>query len=843
MKCPNCSLDNPDTQRFCGECGTPIDGNPPAAPGDPDLTETQFVPAIELRTGAVFAGRYQVIEELGAGGMGRVYRVLDRKLDEEVALKLIKYDLAYDRKTLERFRDELKTTRQVVHKNVARLFDLNEAGGIPYITMEYVRGENLRRLIKKVGRLDAAQAVRFATQICRGLAEAHRRDIVHRDLKPHNIMIDEDGSALVMDFGLARLMSSVERTEKGAVEGTPAYVSPEQIEGQAADRRSDLYSLGIVLYEMVTGHPPFKADSPGALAMKHLTELPRNPRETNPDVPAALSRVIMKCLEKRPERRYQSAEQVLTDLGRVEQELSTGSIPVTPTDVPEEPVDPAPTRKRILRLAIGFVALAAIYGVYRFLIPPGPFNPSIAVLLDREEEAPPELGNLPRGLQKNIIEKLSSIPRLRVIPWEAVAGYDPQGLSDKKIGADLGARHLLRLNFRQVDHDLRLTAKLIDARLGKTIQPFLLDKPMEDYLLLEDQLTEDIAKALRVRLVEERLNKIKEGKPKNLEAYIHFLDGTKLLEGRKDTAQAITHFERAIEIDPRYALAYWGLGNGFEQRFNSPDEGGRSEDRERMFRAYRLAHDYDPNAPETNLGLGWAYFNERDNTAAFNHFRKAVKLDPGNYTVNLDAGAFLRSLGLYDAAHKHLARAARLNPLDPEPLIQMAQGRAYMGRHDKARDLLEKAVLLAPDKLEGLNAYAAQLAVTGRFEEAERTIASAQTIDRKGRKLFFVKALLAAARGERPKALEFLELLKALEKPTLEEVRIYLLLGMKDEAIRSIEAGIERGFAERGMYLYGYPCLSSNPSFKALRGDPRFEDILKKQKARYQNELKKLEKL
>jgi eukaryotic-like serine/threonine-protein kinase len=756
MKCPNCSLDNPDTQRFCGDCGTPIDGNPPAAPGDPDLTETQFVPAIELRTGAVFAGRYQVIEELGAGGMGRVYRVLDRKLDEEVALKLIKYDLAYDRRTLERFRDELKTTRQVVHKNVARLYDLNEAGGIPYITMEYVRGENLRRLIKKVGRLDAAQAVRFATQICRGLAEAHRRDIVHRDLKPHNIMIDEDGSALVMDFGLARLMSSVERTEKGAVEGTPAYVSPEQIEGQAADRRSDLYSLGIVLYEMVTGHPPFKADSPGALAMKHLTELPRNPRETNPDVPAALSRVIMKCLEKSPERRYQSAEQVLTDLDRVEREISTGSIPVPPKDGPEEKTGTPPgIGKHIMRLAIGFVALAAIYGVYRFLIPPGPFDPSIAVLLDREEEAPPELGNLPRGLQKNIVEKLSSIPRLRVIPWEAVAGYDAQGLPDKKIGADLGARHLLRLNFRQVDHDLRLTAKLIDARLGKTTQPFLLDKPMEDYFLLEDQLTEHIAKALRVRLIEERLSKIKEGKPKNLEAYIHFLDGMNLLESDKDSARAIANFERAIEIDPRYALAHWGLGNAYEARYNSAADGGRSEDLERMFQAYRLAYDYDPNSPETNLGLGWAYFNERDNAAAFNHFRKALKIDPGNYTVNKDAGAFLRSLGLYDAAQKYLARAARLNPLDPEPLIQMAQGRAYLGQHGKARDLLKKAVLLAPDNILCLNAYAAQLAVTRRFEEAERAIASAETIDRKGRKLFFVRALLAAARGERQKAWSF----------------------------------------------------------------------------------------
>jgi adenylate cyclase len=398
----------------------------------------------------------------------------------------------------------------------------------------------------------------------------------------------------------------------------------------------------------------------------------------------------------------------------------------------------------------------------------------------------------------------------------------------------------LRLNLRQVDHALRLTANLIDAARGEIVQPFILDRPMEDYPLLEDSLTEHISKALNVRLVQERLSKIKERKTKNLEAYVHFLDGVKLLEADKNTAQAIEHFEKAIGIDPRYALAYWGLGNAFEQRYNSAAEGGRSEDRERMFQAYRMAYDYDMSSPETNLGLGWAYFNEQDNAAAFEHFRKALKLDPGSFTVNKDAGAFLRSLGLYDAAYKHLARAARLNRLDPEPLIQMAQCQAYMGRHKKARDLLEKAVLLAPDNLAGLNAYAAQLAVTGRFEEAERTIASAEAIDRKGLKLLFVKALLAAARGERPKALE---LLNALERPTREEVRVYLLLGMKDEAIRSIEAGIERGFAERSMYLYGYPCLSSNPCFKALRGEPRFENILKTQKAHYLKELKKLEKL
>jgi serine/threonine-protein kinase len=227
MKCPNCALENPDTQHFCGDCGTPLIGAATPEPADADLTATQFVPCVELRTGDVFAGRYQVIEELGAGGMGQVFRVLDRKLDQEVALKLVKYDIAAEPKSLERFRDELKNARLIVHKNVARPFDLNESDGVHYITMEYVRGENLKRLIKQVGRLDAKQTITIAAQVCQGLAEAHRQRIVHRDLKPQNIMIDEDGGAKILDFGLSKLTTVAERPEKGAIPGTPAYISPE----------------------------------------------------------------------------------------------------------------------------------------------------------------------------------------------------------------------------------------------------------------------------------------------------------------------------------------------------------------------------------------------------------------------------------------------------------------------------------------------------------------------------------------------------------------------------------------------------------------------------------------
>jgi serine/threonine protein kinase len=296
-------------------------------------TETLRVPPPapdELPRGSLFADRYEIIEDLGQGGMGKVYKAFDAKVRERIAIKLIRPAIASEPATLERFHHELKTARQIVHKNVCRMFDIGEAQGRHFITMEYVSGEDLRCLIKRIGHFTFGKAVFIAAQICEGLAEAHAMGIVHRDLKPQNIMIDKDGNAKIMDFGIARSIESRGMTESGMIIGTPEYMSPEQAEGIAVDRRSDLYSLGIILYEMMTGRVPFDGGTPMSVAIKQKTAKPRPPREFNPQIPDGLNRLILKCLEKNPDKRYASAKDMLADLREMEK-----GIPATDRIIPQ----------------------------------------------------------------------------------------------------------------------------------------------------------------------------------------------------------------------------------------------------------------------------------------------------------------------------------------------------------------------------------------------------------------------------------------------------------------------------------------------------------------------------
>jgi serine/threonine protein kinase len=318
MNCPQCNAENQPDSRFCHRCATPlqtVDG------GAVDKTLTLERPPVGLTRGTLFAGRYEVIEELGRGGMGRVYRVYDQKIKEVIGLKLIHPEISVNSQAIERFRNELRYARKIGHRHVGRMFDLGEQDSQFYITMEYVEGEDLKSFIRRSGHLTPKKAISLAKQVCEGLAEAHRLGVIHRDLKPQNIMIDREGSARIMDFGIARFTEAEGITGSGVMIGTPEYMSPEQVETGDVDKRADIYALGVILYEMVTGHVPFAGDTPLAVLIKHKSETPRNPQDTNPLVSLSVTRVILKCLEKDRSRRYQSAEELHEDLTKAEQGL------------------------------------------------------------------------------------------------------------------------------------------------------------------------------------------------------------------------------------------------------------------------------------------------------------------------------------------------------------------------------------------------------------------------------------------------------------------------------------------------------------------------------------------
>ncbi len=313
MKCPSCRSDNPSDSRYCGKCGSAIEGTAPTLSYSP-AEEATVRETLKLKPGDAFGERYTIIEEIGEGGMGRIYKAADHELGITVVLKMIRPDLSSRPHMIEQFRKETLLGRSVSHENVVRIHDLGEINKIKYISMDFIKGENLLELIRASGTLSLATCLQIAIQVCQALKAAHQKGIIHQDLKPQNIMIDYSGQVFVTDFGLARSLSASSGRRSDKSYGTPKYFSPEQARGQPSDERADIYSFGAVLYEMTTGGPPFKADTVDSYIQKHCAEKPVPPSRINADIPPACDKIILKCLEKGKEDRYQTVDDLLRDL-------------------------------------------------------------------------------------------------------------------------------------------------------------------------------------------------------------------------------------------------------------------------------------------------------------------------------------------------------------------------------------------------------------------------------------------------------------------------------------------------------------------------------------------------
>jgi serine/threonine protein kinase len=660
-------------------------------------------------------GHYAVVEALGAGGMGEVYRATDRRLGRDVALKILPSELQADAEGLERFRREARALAAIDHPSIVTVYSVEEADGVPFLTMQLVEGQSLQDVIAG-GELPIARIVAIGLALAEALATAHERAIVHRDLKPANVMIARSGQVKVLDFGLAKFAAdggaagddtvSGLATRDGVVMGTLPYMSPEQVRGQHVDHRTDVYSLGVMLYEMTTGQRPFIATGTADLAASILRDQAPPAHAHRPDVPHPLSAIIGHCLEKDPDRRTQTARALADELRALASRIDSASLQV-PQDAASSP------------------------------------EPSVAVLPFKNLSADPENEYFSDGLAEEILNELTRIEGLRVAARTSSFSFRQRTADISEIGAKLKVATVLDGSVRRAGNRVRVTVQLADTANGFQLWSERYDREIKDIFDVQDEIARSVTERFKLTLGEQVRRTTR-----NVTAYELYLKGRHHWHQRSPETlpKAIHCFQQAIAADPDFALAYAGLADcyGILRVYGWVSASdGREPAREAVSRAIALA----PNLWEVQFSLGfYTFYFEPDWRSAAQYFERAVAMSPRSSLAQMYLGIF-RATARLESAEAPMRRACQLDPLSPFIHAVSSLAMFVAGNLEESDRLSERALELQPDFLPALWPRGISLSLAGRHHDAIVALERAVTLSRAP--LYVGMLALACARAGR----------------------------------------------------------------------------------------------
>jgi len=788
--------------------------------------------AARFAEGAVIA-HYRVLEKIGAGGMGVVYKAQDTKLGRPVALKFLPETPATDASALERFQREARAASALNHPNICTIYDTEEYDGHPFIAMEYLEGRTLRDHI--LGRpLDNEEISKLGIQIAEALSAAHSKGVVHRDVKPGNIFVNDTGLVKVLDFGLAKLIGSQggdaatkSLTETNAVTGTLPYMSPEQLRGREVDSRTDIYALGVVLYEMSTGQRPFTAEISPQLVDDILNIPPRLPHDLNSKIPPKLEEIILKCLEKDPENRYQTAKEIAVDLRRMTASSSVSQRLVTSRAKGFGRVARLPWATiSILVLAISVPGWVLLHNAY--------FNPSrsVAVLPFVDDSKDASIQYISDGITEGVIDKLSEIPGLRVISRNSVFKFKGKEPDAQAVGRNLRVQAVLSGRIAHMADAVTIRAELVNVSDGSQIWGRQFRYPISDLPRAQDELAAAILDKLKLRLNSADETRLVKPATENSEAYQLYLQGRYHWNQRTSAGikTSLELFQQATEKDPNFALAYAGLADGYNMGNNL----GVFTPRESMPEAKAAATKalvLDPQLGEAHAVFGQVKSHyDFDFPGAQREFLKAIELDANYANAHLYyAGGYLTPMGRHAEAIAEMKKALELDPLS-SPLNNYL-GMTYLlaGDYPKSVQQLQHTIDQDPTFPLAHFFLASALIEIGKYEQAiEEMQRGALLSGASPEEASAVTAeFLTAFRTGGPNGYWQKNLQGTLWQQehggagTLELASAYARVGDKEKALE----WLQKAYEERNGNI---TLVNSYPDYKSLRGDPRFSALLKR---------------